>query len=183
MSFGGFRFDQHTLTIEGMPRTFPIGSWPCGLTTPIPLRRRRTAESPCTCTAESWWCWRWRPVHRHFFVTQLSHLFCARMRQEYDDPAGEQSDRLTVEPVRSAMNTWLSAADLKPAPRQACYKQELKKQRYYQRRNKQARKSHTKTRITRLHELRIDVDRIKSCITERHDDEIRCFPPKVYSQK
>ena len=38
----------------------------------------------------------WRCVHRHFFVTQLSHLFCARVRQEYDDSAGEESDRLSA---------------------------------------------------------------------------------------
>ena len=125
----------------------------------------------------------WRCLHRHFFVTQLSHLFCARMRQQYDDPTSEQPDRLTVERVRSAMNTWLSSVDLKPATRRDRYKQELAKQRYYQRRNQQARKSHTKTRITRLHELGIDVDRIKSCITEHHDNAIMCFPSKVYSHE
>ena len=107
----------------------------------------------------------WRCVHRHFFVTQLSHLFCARVRQEYDNPGDEQPDRLTVEQVRSATNTWLSAADLKPAARQERYEQELEKQRYYQRRNKQARKSHTKTRIARLRKLGINVDNIKSCLT------------------
>lgn len=125
----------------------------------------------------------WRCLRRHFFVTQLSHLFCVRMRQQYDDPAGEQPGRLTVEQVCSAMNTWLSSVDLKPAARRDRYKQELEKQRYYQRRSQQACKSHTKTRITRLHELGIDVDRIKSCITGPHDDEIRCFPPKVYSRE
>jgi SRSO17 transposase len=125
----------------------------------------------------------WRCLHRHFFVTQLSHLFCARMRQEYDDPANEQPDRLTVEQVRSAMNTWLSSADLKPAARQDRYEQELAKQRYYQRRNKQARKSHTKTRITKLHILGINVDNIKSCITRRCNDDIKCFSPKAYNDE
>ena len=33
------------------------------------------------------------------------------VRQEYDNPGSEQPDRLTVEQVRSATNTWLSAAD------------------------------------------------------------------------
>ena len=122
----------------------------------------------------------WRCLHRHFFVTQLSHLFCARVRQAYDDPAGEQPGRLTVEQVRSAMNTWLSSVDLKPAARQDRYEQELKNQRYHQRRGQQARKSHTKTRIARLHELGIDVDQIKSCITERNANAISCFPSKVY---
>jgi len=107
----------------------------------------------------------WRCVHRHFFVTQLSQLFCARIRQEYDDPASDQLDRLTVEQARSAMNVWLSAADLKPAARRKRFEEELDKQRYYQRRNWQARKSHTKTKIRRLSALGIDVDQIKSCIT------------------
>jgi len=125
----------------------------------------------------------WRCLHRHFFVTQLSHLFCAGVRQQYDDPGIEQPGSLTIEQVRSAVNTWLSSADLKPARRQERYEQELEKQHYYQRRNEQARKSHTKTRITRLHELGIDVDNIKSCITSRRDDEIRCFRSKVYNDE
>jgi SRSO17 transposase len=106
----------------------------------------------------------WRCLHRHFYLTQASHLFCARVRQEYDRPGDEQPDRLTVEQVRSAMNTWLSAADLKPAARRKQYEHELKNQRYHQCRNRQSRKSHTKTRITRLKELRIDANKIKSCI-------------------
>jgi SRSO17 transposase len=51
----------------------------------------------------------WRCVHRHFFVTQLSHLFCARVRQEYDKAPGDHEDRLTVEQVRSAMDVWLDS--------------------------------------------------------------------------
>ena len=107
----------------------------------------------------------WRCVHRHFFITQLCHLFCARIRQEYDRPDGEPSNRLTVEQVRSAMDTWLSTADLKPATRQAHYRKELQKQHYYQRRNEQACKSHTRTRIQKLRALGINPDQIKSCIT------------------
>ncbi len=106
----------------------------------------------------------WRCVHRHFFVTQLSYLFCARMRQQYDAPASEEFDRLSLEQVRSAMNTWLSAVDLTPKASRKRYEEELGKQRYYQRRGKQARKSHTKTRIARLDALGIDVEHIKSCI-------------------
>jgi len=87
------------------------------------------------------------------------------VRQEYDQPGSEQPDRLTVEQVRSATNTWLSSADLKPAKRQERYEKELNNQRYHQRRNRQSRKSHTKTRIARLNRLGIDVNKIKSCIT------------------
>lgn len=122
----------------------------------------------------------WRCVHRHFILAQLSHLFCARIRQELDDPDGEQSDRLTLEQIRSAMNTWLAAVDLKPAARKKRFEQELEKQRHYQQRNRQARKSHTKTRRHRLTELGIDVDRIKSCIpvTTATDDPTPFQPDK-----
>ena len=106
----------------------------------------------------------WRCVHRHFFVTQLSYLFCSRVRQQYD-AADEQLDRLSVEQVRRALNTWLSAIDLTRKARRERYEEELRQQRYHQRRNKQSRVSHTKTRIARLAELGIDVDHIKSCIT------------------
>ena len=57
----------------------------------------------------------WRCLHRHFYLTQASYLFCARIRQQYDTSGGEQPDRLTIEQVRSATNAYLSAADLKPA--------------------------------------------------------------------
>jgi SRSO17 transposase len=106
----------------------------------------------------------WRCLHRHFFLTQVSHLFCARVRQEYDDPGSNQGDRLSVEQVRSAMNTWLAAADLTPAKRKERYEKELKNQRYYRRRSQESRKSHTKTRLAGLHALGIDANKIKSCV-------------------
>lgn len=106
----------------------------------------------------------WRCVHRHFYVTQLSHLFCARVRQEYDDSPGDQADRISVEQVRSAMNVWLDAADLPPSPRRQRFEEELQKQQYYQHRNRQARESHTQTRLARLTALGIDITHIKSCL-------------------
>jgi len=109
----------------------------------------------------------WRCVHRHFYVTQLSHLFSARVRQEYDNASSESLDRITVEQVRSAMNVWLGAADLPAAARRKRFKAELEKQQYYQQRNKQARVSHTKTRISRLTAMGIDVGKIKSCIPDK----------------
>ncbi len=108
----------------------------------------------------------WRCVHRHFFVTQLSHLFCARMRQQYDTESVESIDRITVEQVRSATNVWLEVADLPPAARRKRFDKELRKQQYYQRRNKQARISHTKTRLTRFEKLGIDIPHIKSCLPD-----------------
>jgi len=58
----------------------------------------------------------WRCLHRHFYLTQASYLFCARIRRQYATSDG-QKDPLTIEQVRSAMTTWLSAADLGPASR------------------------------------------------------------------
>ena len=108
----------------------------------------------------------WRCVHRHFYLTQLSHLFCARIRQKFNDGATRDDplEHLTTEQVRRAMNTWLSMLDHRLTVKQRL-KRELKKQRYYQRRNRQARKSHTKTRIAKLKSLGIDPDRIKTCIS------------------
>ncbi len=106
----------------------------------------------------------WRCVHRHFYVTQLSHLFCARVRQEYDGASGEPRNRLTVEQVRGAMNAWLEASGLPPSARRKRLQAELEKQQYHQRRNKLARTSHRETRIARLNALGIDVTKIKSCI-------------------
>jgi len=61
------------------------------------------------------------------------------------------------------MNVWLGTfdQDLTPTGR---LKREQEKQDYYQRRNRQARLSHTKTRRERLAALGIDPDRIKSCV-------------------
>jgi SRSO17 transposase len=109
----------------------------------------------------------WRCVHRHFYVTQLSHLFCAWVRQELDDSPANPIDRISVEQVRSAMNVWLDAADFPPAVRRKRFEEELAKQQYYQHRNRQARTSHTKTRVKRLTALGIDVTRIKSCLRNR----------------
>jgi SRSO17 transposase len=107
----------------------------------------------------------WRCVHRHFYLTQLSHLFCARTRQKFAAEVlpEDRLEQLTTEQVRRAMNVWLSTfdQDLTPTGR---LKREQEKQDYYQRRNRQARLSHTKTRRERLASLGIDPDRIKSCV-------------------
>jgi SRSO17 transposase len=107
----------------------------------------------------------WRCLHRHFYLTQLSHLFCARIRQKFaaETLPEDRLEELTTEQVRRAMNTWLTTFDQDLAPLQRL-KREQEKQRYYQRRNRQARLSHTKTRRKRLASLGIDPDRIKSCV-------------------
>jgi SRSO17 transposase len=107
----------------------------------------------------------WRCLHRHFYLTQLTHLFCARMRQQFDQAtaADDSLERLTTEQVRRAMNAWLETARGR-LTKEARLQRELAKQQYYQRRNAQARCSHTKTRMAALRSLGIEADRIKSCI-------------------
>ncbi len=105
----------------------------------------------------------WRCVHRHFYLTQASYLFCARIRQQCDASDSQEADRLTIEQVRSAIGTWLSAADLRPVARRKRHEKDRNKQRYYQRRNRQAGKSHTKTKIARFTAMGINVNQIKSC--------------------
>jgi SRSO17 transposase len=108
----------------------------------------------------------WRCVHRHFYLTQLSHLFCARMRQKYageivrDDPLEE----LTLEQVRRAIHLWIQISMPRLSKNQRLEK-ELAKEHYYRKRAAQARRSHTKTRTARLEALGIDADRIKSCLS------------------
>ena len=108
----------------------------------------------------------WRCVHRHFYVTQLSHLYCARLRQKFDRDMlrADPLEHLTVEQVRRAMNVWLETVDLQPATRRSRFQKELETQQYHQKRNRQSRRSHTKTRLAKLKSLGIDPDRIRTCI-------------------
>ena len=104
----------------------------------------------------------WRCIHRHYYVTALSYLLCSRIRLQLDP---DKSRGLTVEQVRRSLNAYLASYHL-PAPlRDEAYDKELKDQEYYQKRNAQAKKSHTKTRIKLYHELGIDIHKIKSCLT------------------
>jgi len=86
------------------------------------------------------------------------------MRLEYDTNSDEGIDRIAIEQVRSMVNTWLDTAGLPPSARRTRIEDELNKQRYYQRRNRQARESHTKTIIRQLAAIGIDIDKIKSCL-------------------
>ena len=106
----------------------------------------------------------WRCVHRHWYVTGLSYLFCSRLRQSWDDmKPPDPLRRLTVEQVRAAVNCWLAHHELPPPLRAERYQDELDRHNYHQRRNAQAIKSHTKTRYRLLKELGVDPDKIKSC--------------------
>lgn len=108
-------------------------------------------------------CRGWRCIHRHLYVTILSALFCARVRQQLS-PSNKvtSGELLTMEQVRRAADVYLDALDLPPATRRQRYEAELERQQYHQRRNAAASRSHHKTRLRRLRDLGIDPDQIKS---------------------
>jgi len=108
-------------------------------------------------------CRGWNCIHRHLFVTILSHLFCARVRHQLSPSRRvTDGDLLTLEQVRRAMDVYLDSADLSRRVRTRRYEDELNRQRYYQVRNAQASNSHTRTRRKWFEQQGIDVDRIKS---------------------
>ena len=112
-------------------------------------------------------CRGWQCIHRHLYVTILSGLFCARVRQQLspsDDV--ESGELLTMEQVRRAADVFVASLDLPPRCRKQRYQAEADRQRYHARRNAQAARSHRKTRRQRLRELGIDPDKIKSVPTK-----------------
>ena len=115
----------------------------------------------------------WLAVHRHFFLTQLSQLFCAQVRQQYDKAADNGADHLTEEQLRSEINTWLSAADLTST------KIAIRKKARSNDTTRVATSKHKRLtrrpRITRLATLGIDIDRIISCIHNTHAHDQRCL--------
>lgn len=113
-------------------------------------------------------CRGWRCIHRHLYVTILSALFCARVRQKLS-PSDKvlSGELLTLEQVRRAVNVYLDALDLPPKERRKRHQQELDRQAYHQRRNAAASRSHRKTRLRQLDNLGIDPNQIKSVTDEQ----------------
>lgn len=110
-------------------------------------------------------CRGWRCIHRHLYVTILSQLFCARVRQKLSPSDDVTSgELLTMEEVRRAANVFIESIGLPPRCRERLYQDEVHRQDYYVRRNAQAAKSHRKTRHKQLMKTGIDPDRIKSVI-------------------
>lgn len=108
-------------------------------------------------------CRGWRCIHRHLYVTILSQLFCARVRQQLSPTDDVLSgELLTTEQVRRAANVYVESIGLPTHCRNQLYQDEADRQTYYARRNAQAAKSHHKKRNKRLAELGIDPDKIKS---------------------
>lgn len=113
-------------------------------------------------------CRGWRCIHRHLFITILTQLFCAPVRQPLSPSEDVLSgDLLTWEQVRRAANVVVDAMTYPPRTRERLYKKEAARQSYHARRNAQASKSHRKTRRKRLAELGSDPEKIKS-LTPKH---------------
>ncbi len=119
-------------------------------------------------------CRGWRSIHRHLFVTILSQLFCARVRQKLS-PSEEvfSGELLTTEQVRRAANVVVGSMSLPPRVRHNLFDAEASRQLYYARRNAQAARSHHKTRRKRLIELGINPDKIKAIFPKQPP-----FPPQ-----
>lgn len=108
-------------------------------------------------------CRGWRCIHRHLYVTILSQLFCARVRQQLS-PSDDvlSGELLTLEQVRRALNVMVASFGLPPRCQTRNFTAEVKRQTYYARRNALATKSHRKTRRKRLRRVGIDPENIKS---------------------
>jgi SRSO17 transposase len=108
-------------------------------------------------------CRGWRCIHRHLYVTILSQLFCARVRQQLS-PSDDvlSGELLTTEQVRRAADVVVAALNLPPRTRQQLYRDEVDRQTYHARRNARASRSHRKTRRRCLAKLGIDPDKLKS---------------------
>ena len=114
-------------------------------------------------------CRGWHCIHRHLYLTMLSQLFCARVRQVHSPSEDvESGELLTTEQVRRAASVVVSAMLLPPAARKQLYEAEANRQQYYARRNASAAKSHRKTRCEQLAQLGINPDKIKSLTSRNH---------------
>lgn len=120
-------------------------------------------------------CRSWHCIHRHLFVTILSQLFCARVRQQLSPNDDVLSgELLTTEQVRRAASVVVASMTLPPRTREQLYEAESHRQNYHAGRNAQASQSHRNTRRQQLADLGIDPDKIKSSPAK-----IRHNPPNL----
>lgn len=96
---------------------------------------------------------------RHLILSAVSLLFLARVRQQLLGTYPE----LTVSQVREATSAMIQSWWLVPAAAEQLIEHTAYRIQYYQRRNRQARESHTRTRIAQLAELGIDLETINRC--------------------
>jgi len=96
---------------------------------------------------------------RHLILSAVSLLFLARMRQELQETYPE----LTISQMKQAMSAVIESWWMTPANAERLRASTARKLNYYQRRNAQARISHTKTRNRKLAAMGIDLNGIPRC--------------------
>lgn len=115
-------------------------------------------------------CRAWHCVHRHLFVTILSQLFCAQVRYRLcRSELVTDAERLTLEQVRHAMDTFIDSMDLPRRSRYKRYQAESDRINYHQYRNASASRSHWKAALQRYKQLGIDPRTIKSIIPNNRE--------------
>lgn len=102
---------------------------------------------------------RYQGLIRHLIISSVSLVFLARVRSTF----GAQIAELTVRQLRMAVNALIQALSLPPAAGKIVIEKAARIIRYHQKRNAQARESHTKTRNRKLEALGIDMSTIKRC--------------------
>ena len=99
---------------------------------------------------------------RHLILSAVSLLFLARMRQDLLEAYPE----LTISQMKQATSALIESWWLTPESAERLLASTAYKLGYYQKRNAQARKSHTKTRNKKLAARGIDLDQISKCSWE-----------------
>ena len=96
---------------------------------------------------------------RHLILSAVSLLFLARERQSL---LGEYPE-LTISQVRQAASAMVESWWLPPKTAERLIANTAFKIQYHQKRNRQARESHTKTRVAKLQEMGIDLTKTRRC--------------------
>jgi SRSO17 transposase len=96
---------------------------------------------------------------RHLLLSSVALLFLARVRLKFN----EEYPELTISQVQQATAALVQSWWLHPLEADTLISRTAQQIEYYQRRNEQARRSHTKTRQRKLLELQIDVEQIPKC--------------------
>ncbi len=96
---------------------------------------------------------------RHLILSAVSLLFLARER---DSLLGEYPE-LTISQVRQATSAMIQSWWLPPKAAEELINNTAYRLEYYQKRNRQARQSHTKTRIRKLQELGVELTQTRRC--------------------
>ena len=107
----------------------------------------------------------WRAIYRHFYISQLSQLFCARLHQELREKNSTQSvsDRGTGS--LCSVSVGIGSGLPRSAQNQA-FHQAAGIIQYRQSRNRQAREHHARRKRERLRAMGIEVQKLRCCIQD-----------------